>query len=458
MNLREKLAAKIAEAKAALEDGDFDKGKALRAEAETIKSALLELEALNGITVPAEPEPMRPVLPAATPATQPAPENTAVKAAYTQQFGDVDSTTKAILVDLHGNDYEGKYWKQRAAFNRYLRGGDIALRPDEAKALRELVMTPNAVKAALMQGVDDIATFKSTMVEASDTLGGYLVPVDFQARIIERLRGLTVMRGRASTMTTSRDKVEIPVATGGDAQYTSAVRVTWVDETPTAGTAETNLTFGLEAIPVHTVMAETPLSRNMVEDSAFNIEAYLTGKFAEASAIDEDNRFLVGDGHGKPQGILPGATNALSLTAVNSGNASVLTWDGLIDVPFGVNSQYRGAGVWVGEKATFQAIRKMKDGDGKYLWEPDSKAGQPTILLGYQTMEQEAMPSIAGSAYPLIFGDMGGYLIVDRVGMTVERYLDSATARSNLIYYIMRRRLGGQVVESWRFAVQYVSA
>jgi HK97 family phage major capsid protein len=258
-------------------------------------------------------------------------------------------------------------------------------------------------------------------------------------------------------MGTSRDKVEIPVATGGDGQYTSAVRVTWVDETPTAGASETNLTFGMESVPVHTVMAETPLSRNLIEDAAFNIEGYLTEKFAEASAVDEDNRFLTGDANGKPQGILPDSGNSLSLTEAVSGAASTLTWDGLLTLVYSIDGQYRANANLIAEKATYLAIRKLKDGEGQYLWQPDNQAGQPTRLLGYPTLEQEAMPSITTNTYPIIFGDLRGYTIVDRIGMSVERYLDSSTARTNTVYYVMRRRLGGQVTEPWRFCVQKCS-
>jgi len=277
------------------------------------------------------------------------------------------------------------------------------------------------------------------------------------------MKGQTIMRGRAAVDQTSRDMVEIPVSTGGDDQYTSAVRVTWVDETPVAGQSATNLTFGLESIPIHTVMAESALGRNMLEDAAFDVEGYLTRKFAEASAIDEDNKFLVGVGAGTPQGILPGGTNALGLTEVVSGAAADVTWDGLINLMYAVPSQYRNKAVWIAERATYRNIAKLRTSTtGEYLWQPFQFVGGaefvPPRLMGAATLEQEGMPSIAANTYPIIYGDPGAYQIFDRVGMTVERYLDSATARTNTIIYVMRRRLGAQVLEPWRLAVQKVSA
>ena len=471
MNANEmRVAAKMKadEAVQAAEAGEVERSEELLAESEALESKAVAIEkatqrqkALKEPVLPADlPEDKPVVVPVET---TPEPEDGAFKAFYRMRYGDADEATKAVLNDLHGKDYEAKRWGQWGAFNHYLRYGENGMNREQMKALKEVVLTPEYAAKAIQEGWD-IASVKSTMVEAVDTLGGYVVPVDFQARVIERLQGLVVMRGRAFGMTTSRDKVEIPVATGGGSQYSSAVRVTWVDETPTAGTSETNLTFGLEAIPVHTCMAETPLSRNFVEDSAVNIADYLARKFAEAAAIDEDNQFLTGDGNGRPQGLLPSSGNGLSLTEENSGNASALTFDGLIGLTYAIDAQYRQNAAFVAEKATWEAVAKLKDSNGQYLWrdrfgnnkmEGGANAG---VLLGYPVLEQEAMPTIASSAYPIIFGDFSGYTIVDRIGMTVERFLDSQTARQNLIYYVMRRRIGGQPTETWRFAVQKVSA
>jgi HK97 family phage major capsid protein len=188
----------------------------------------------------------------------------------------------------------------------------------------------------------------------------------------------------------------------------------------------------------------------------------LARSFAEASAIYEDNQFLTGNGTGKPRGLLPGSANALSLSEAESGNASALTWDGLIELVYEPDSQYRASCVFIGEKATYKAIAKLKDSNGQYLWRDRfgnnvSEGGELTRLMGYQTYEQEAMPSIGANAYPLLFGDPKGYMIVDRIGMTIERYLDSSTARINQVCFVMRRRYGGQCTETWRWAVQKVS-
>lgn len=282
-------------------------------------------------------------------------------------------------------------------------------------------------------------------------------------KVIEQLAQLTIIRSRATVMNTSRDRVEMPEATGGNGRYTSPVRVTWVDETPTIGQITPNyVTFGLRGINVHTAMAEAPLSRNFLDDLAFDIEGYLSQKLAESVSLDEDEQFVRGNGIGKPRGILPNSTNGMALTEVVSGAGSTLTWNGLIALTYGIPAQYRQEGVWLANRNTYLAIAKMQDAtSGNYLWQAyqfdGGEAGRTRTLLGYPIIENELMPDIAAGAYPIVFGDLGAYTIVDRLGMTVERFIGAQEARQNLVYFTMRRRLGGECVETWKLATQKVS-
>lgn len=378
------------------------------------------------------------------------------QSAYVARFGDMDDAVKSILTDLHGGDYAGKFYAQKAAFNKFLRKGEFALERPEFDLLKQIILTPGVVKSALINGFDSVESTKATMGESIDSLGGFAAPVDFQTRVIERIQGLAVVRSRAAVDTTSRDRVEYPVIKGGDSRYTSAVRTSWTSEVNLADIT-TNLTLGSEVIPVHTMMAEAWLSRNSVEDAAFNIEEHLTRRIGESAALEENEKFLIGTGAGAPQGILPGGSNGLSLSRVFSGSTTGVTWDQILALYYGVASQYRANAVWLMEGATALAISQLKDSNFGYLWQPfqyqGGAMGPEPMLRGKAVLEDEAMPSIANGAYPIVFGDMSGYQIIDRVGMTIERYLDSAPARKNAIVYVMRRRVGGQVIEPWRFSV-----
>lgn len=464
MKSKEVYAQAAAKAKAALEVDNDEERTRLVAEADALFKKATELKSAEGLL-----DQMRePQMPADLPVdegagTNPAPEkkeNDAIKAVYQTRYGEPDAAIKSILLDLHGSDYEQKRWGSWQNFVKYLRTG--------AGANREHLWTPEDVKDAIKAG-QDVYAMKTTMVEAQDTLGGYAVPADFRADVISRMQGLTVVRQNgARIISTSSDRLELPSMTGGGSQYRDAVRVNWVAETPAnAAASAENLTLGLETIAVHTCMANTDLSRNLVEDAAFNLVEWLAGSFASAMAIDEDNQFLVGDGAGKPSGILrDSGIGALGTgQQVASGNASALTADGLIALVWKLDAQYRQRAVLIAEKATWEAVAKLKDGDGQYLWRQNygdnvSVGGGGTInrLLGYPVLEQEGLPTIASDAFPIIFGDLSGYVIADRTGLSVERYLDSSNSVTNTIRYVMRRRLGGKVTELWKFAAQKVSA
>lgn len=456
--LFDQASAKLAEVEQAT---DADAVKAIN---EAAQAYLDQAEVLKG-SLKLQQQLQAPLMPAPLPTTPtPTPEaggpDPTIKAIYTLRFGDENDAIQAILQDLHGADYQAQRWEQTKAFNRWLRDYKNPLIPEWG---RKFLWTPRTIKVALDEG-QEVSAMKTVMVEAASQLGGYVVPEDWRASIVERLAAESIVRQRATVATTSRDVYEQPAAKGGDDQYSSSVRVTWVDETPLAGTAATNLQWGMEKIPIFTVMAETFFSRSQVEDAAFNLPAYLADKLAEASLIDEDNRFLVGTGQGCPWGILPGGVNALTLTEKLTGASGAMAFDGLIDLYYAIAARYRQNACWIAENATYAEIAKLKAATtGEYLWREmfsihAASTPRPTQLMGKPALEQEALPTVTGNAYPLIFGDLRGYTVVDRVGMSIERYLDSATARQDMVCYLMRRRLGGKVMEPWRFAVQKVTA
>jgi HK97 family phage major capsid protein len=277
------------------------------------------------------------------------------------------------------------------------------------------------------------------------------------------MMGTTIVRRFASQITTTRDAVEWPKLEGGGELYTSAVRVTWVDEVPTSATvAQTNFTLGTIRIPVDTVMARLDVSRNLLEDSAIDVPGLVATQFSEAMALDEDAQFLTGVGGGRPYGILgkrEGAAYAPQdgISYVATGEATALTADGLIDLVYEPDIQYLDGAVLIGNKTAFRAIRKLKDGNSDYLWQKGIAAGEPATVLGYSAYMNQNMPLVAAGAYPLIFGNLRGYMIVDRVGMTVERVTDTDTVGKNKVAIFARRRFGGSMVYPWMLKVQKVA-
>ena len=191
----------------------------------------------------------------------------------------------------------------------------------------------------------------------------------------------------------------------------------------------------------------------------------MSGLFAEAMAVDEDAQFLTGTGAGRPYGVLGdranGAQNSpvTGVTDVNTGSASAVTADGYIDLVYSLPAQYRANAVHILARTTIRDSRKLKDGDGRFVWQPGLVAGQPQTLAGYPVYESENMDTIAANAYIDIFGSWrDGYIIADRVGMTVERVKDTTTVGTNQVALFARRRLGGQVVAPWAFSALQCSA
>ncbi len=449
-NVSMKTAKEFLEAaKQAVIDGNLTQASTLREQAAALKAIETDLAA----EVPAIPP--RPPFGDADGGKGSSPS---VKFWYVKKFGEPDAGFDQIAREIYGGDYYATAYAKNADFRRFIRTGAY-----DSRLGRTVMLSHTQIMDAMYAGLST-QEIKATMVEAQDTLGGYLVPEDFRQGIIDRLPALTVVRPRANVLTTSRDTVKITKATGGNARYRNGVRVTWVDETPTAGQSATNSSFGQISLPVNVMMATITVSRDTVEDSASNLEQHISTSVTSASAIDEDEKFLVGLGLGSPLGVLPGtgAPTDSDIATVVSGSSSALAVDGLVNVPYALPSQYRQSGaVWVFNKSTAGAIAQMKDGSNRLMWasnEAQLSSARNNRLLGYEVIESEALPDVAANKYVAIFGDFGGYTIADRIGMSLERYLDSATADLNVVKFIARRRLGGMPVEGYRFVVHKIAA
>jgi HK97 family phage major capsid protein len=393
----------------------------------------------------------------------------AVKSWYVRKYGEPSRAASQVSKELYGADLHKVSAAKNADFVHWLRTGKSSMH-------RTLVYSGNQIDEMIASGAG-VAELKATQIESQDVLGGYLVGEDMREQIVLRLAGMTVMRRVGQVMTTTMDRVTMPVQTGGNDRFIGATRANWVDEVPTAGQAETTATFGNITIPVHTLMAHTAISKNLLEDSvgALNIVNIITNNFAEDFGLTEDEAFFVGNGVAKPQGILVNSTtggpNTFSygnIGTFNTGAATALTADAFKALPYVIASQYRQAGgTWIMSRGTVRAVKSLKDGAGNYLWSDRINqmlaATQPR-LEGYEIMETEVLASpTTGSTYtanvhPVLFVTPGSYQIIDRAGMDVMRYDDSTTATTNSVRLVARRRVGGQVIRPWGIAVMKVSA
>ena len=295
--------------------------------------------------------------------------------------------------------------------------------------------------------------YVKALTEGVDSEGGHLVPDDWQRQILQAASARAGLRRHVTAVRTGRDSVEWPTIEGGDDIHASAVRRTWIDEQPAEGAADTEPSFGAIRIPVHTAMLTTKASRNLVEDSLANFTSVLANLFADEVRLSDEEAFLSGDGVAKPLGLL----NTADIPTVNSGNASTLTADGLLDLFYGLPAQYRDRGLFVMSSATEDTVRKLKDANNQYLW-IGGFATQPETLLGRTVLSSEFMPALAADATPIAFGDFGRYVVVDRVGFSIQRIdADQQLAEKNQIGYVGRQRVGGRVVQPRAFRLQKIA-
>ncbi|MBE9635705.1 phage major capsid protein [Salipiger mangrovisoli] len=305
----------------------------------------------------------------------------------------------------------------RKAFNAYLRTGD-----DDG--LRGLVLEGKAL---------------STTVAAD---GGYLVDPATSESVRSVLESGASIRAVAAVVTVEAASYDVLVDQGDTGAG-------WADEVAETGESETP-TIDRIQIKLHELSAMPKASQRLLDDVAFDLEAWLAGRIADRFARAEAAAFITGDGIDKPMGILSHdmIDNALwewgNLGYVPSGAvAGIGDGDAIIDLVYALGAEYRAKGCFVMNSKTAGSLRKLKDADGRHLWSDGLAAGQPARLLGYPVLIAEDMPDIAADAYPIAFGDFGaGYTIAERPDLRVLR--DPFSAKPHVLFYATKR-VGGDV-------------
>lgn len=310
----------------------------------------------------------------------------------------------------------------KKAFAQFLRKDDRRLEPEEMKALSV----------------------------GSDPDGGYTVHPDMNGRIVQRIFETSPIRSYASVQVISTDALEgvhdIDEATSG-----------WVSETGSR-TETSTPQLDVWRIPVHEQYAMPHATQKILDDSAIDIEGWLSAKVADKLMRTENAAFVNGTGVGQPRGVLTyddrAAIETYELgkvgrykTGVNGGFAADPDGDEvLIDALYGLKDQYRANATWFCNRFTMAGLRKLRDGDNNRYWQPSMQAGQPSLLLGHPVVGFEDMPNFTTTgALAILVGDMAAaYQIVDRMGIRVLR--DPFTSKPFIKFYTTKR-VGGDVID-----------
>ncbi|WP_441229253.1 phage major capsid protein [Tardiphaga sp. 215_C5_N2_1] len=312
------------------------------------------------------------------------------------------------------------------------------------------------VRSGESEGLRQIET--KAMSVGSNTDGGYLVPVELDTVIAERLAMISPIRGIAGVRRISSGLYKKPFMTAGPATG-------WVGETA-ARSQTTSPVLDELAFPAMELYAMPAATATLLEDSAVNIDEWLAGEVELVFAMQEGAAFVNGDGNNKPKGFLAYTTVANTswtwgnVGYVPSGAAGAFPnenpSDVLVDLIYALRSGYRQNATFVMNRKTQSSVRKFKDSTGVYLWQPPAVAGGKSSLIGFPLLEAEDMPDVAAGSLSIAFGDFRrGYLIVDRQGVRVLR--DPYSAKPYVLFYTTKRVGGGvqdfDAIKLLKFAV-----
>lgn len=273
----------------------------------------------------------------------------------------------------------------------------------------------------------------NVLQEGIDADGGYLVPTEYDTRLIEGLTEENIMRKLATIIKTGAErKINIAASTPAAA---------WIDE----GEA---LTFGdakfdqinLDAHKLHVAVKVT---EELLFDNVFNLETYILNRFAKAIANAEEDAFLNGDGTGKPLGIF--AATGGGQIAVTTASATTITADEVINLIYSLKRPYRKNAAFITNDQTLAILRKLKDGNGAYIWQPSYQVGEPDSLLGYPVYTSAYVPTVAAGNPVMAFGDYSYYNIGDR-GSRSFAELKELFAGNGMIGFVAKERVDGRLV------------
>jgi HK97 family phage major capsid protein len=284
--------------------------------------------------------------------------------------------------------------------------------------------------ACILRGKPVLHNVLST---SPDVDGGYLVPEEFENQIVTGLEETNVIRSIAKVITTSAER-KIPIAaTHSIAQWTLE----------NAAYTESNPTFDQKTVDSFKLTDLVKVSVELLQDSYFDLEAYIVQEFARAFGAAEEEAFCIGTGTGQPTGIF-NATNG-GHVGVTAGSATAITLDNLLDLIYALKAPYRKNAKFLMKDTTVSAIRKLKDNNGAYLWQPSVQADQPDKLLGYALYTSPYVPEPAAGALPIAFGDFHNYWIADRTGRTVQKLIE-LYAGNGQVGFIATERVDGKVI------------
>ena len=345
-------------------------------------------------------------------------------ATYSRMEQEIEELTNAI-------DRQQRAEAREAEFNKPV-NMPITARPEKQVEDVKKGRASNAYKedfGAHLRGQRPVHNVLSEGVQAD---GGYLVPEEFERQIVMGLDEANVVRSLAKVITTGAER-KIPVAASHSTAAWTAENGAYTPSDPS---------FDQKTIDAYKLTDLVKVSIELLQDSMFDLESYIAAEFARAFGIAEEEAFCVGTGTGQPTGIFTANGGTVGVTAAAN---NAVTADELISLVYALKSPYRRNAKFLMNDSTIASIRKLKDGNGVYLWQPSLQAGEPDKLLGYELHTSPYVPTMASDALAIAFGDFKNYWIADRAGRTVQR-LNELYSTNGQVGFVATERVDGKVI------------
>lgn len=344
--------------------------------------------------------------------------------------GNVDILVDSKIEKLNNriDELDAKLTGRKAGFQ----GTGTESDPDEEKRK----IASKSFDKFIRKGLDIQPEERKALVVSTDDAGGYTVPDDWRMEMMKELPDLSKMRGLCRTVQTKRDRIIIPKQNG-------TMDWTWIDEDGLPADQNTADKFGQITINVHNAGGLIKASQNLLEDSAFDIQSYISTEFRDSLALEEDDVFLGGSGNGQPEGLL---TNLPATCIVQTAVANTVDCDDMLDFVYDLEEKYaaRPSSKIMCRRQFVKVLRKFKDANDQYLWQPSLQIGEPSTFDGIAIVQPSSTQldtAIASGNTVAVFGAYEYYWIVDRIEMSVQR-MDEKYAP--LIGYFFRVRRGGK--------------
>lgn len=293
----------------------------------------------------------------------------------------------------------------------------------------------------------DSAEFRALQVGPSSA-GGFLVPVEFAKAILLKLKDLVYVRQMATVLPLlTADSIGIP------ALDTEPADADWTSEVGT-GSEDSTMAFGKRDLRPHPLAKRIKVSKKLLRSSAYDVEALVRDRLAYKFGITEEKAFLLGTGAEQPLGVFTASASGISTGQdVSSGNTTTaIGADGLQAAKYKVKKQYRKNAQWLFHRDALKQIAQLKDGMGRYIFQPGLQLGTPDMLLGHQFNESEYAPNtFTTGLYVGIFGDFSYYHIADSLAMELQPLFE-LYAEANQVGFIGRKETDGMPVFEEAFA------